>query len=58
MRSSVLKNLWTIQDWKTAYQNGQIHLKDLIGYVAELKMMIMHGLKLHRITRFRHKLMF
>jgi len=33
----VLKNLWTIQDWKTAYQNGQIHLKDLIGYVAEIK---------------------
>lgn len=33
----MLKNLWTIQDWKTAYQNGQIHLKDLIGYVAEIK---------------------
>ncbi|HFX7791021.1 TPA: amidase family protein, partial [Acinetobacter baumannii] len=33
----MLKNLWTIQDWKTAYQNGQIHLADLIGYVAEIK---------------------
>ncbi|HFF2860591.1 TPA: hypothetical protein ACGCCS_003054, partial [Acinetobacter baumannii] len=33
----MLKNLWTIQDWKTTYQNGQIHLKDLIGYVAEIK---------------------
>ncbi len=33
----MLKHLWTIQDWKTAYQNGQIYLKDLIGYVAEIK---------------------
>ena len=33
----MLKNLWTIQDWKTVYQNGQIHLKDLVGYVAEIK---------------------
>lgn len=33
----MLKNLWTIQDWKTAYQNEQIHLEDLIGYVAEIK---------------------
>lgn len=33
----MLKNLWTIQDWKTAYQNGQIYLEDLISYVAEIK---------------------
>lgn len=32
-----MKNLWTIQDWKTAYAQQQIQLDDLISYVDHLK---------------------
>ena len=29
-----MKNLWTVQDWQSAYVQGQIQLTDLIDYVA------------------------
>ncbi|WP_291354537.1 allophanate hydrolase [Acinetobacter sp. UBA3106] len=31
-----MHNLWTVQDWQHAYQNNNIQLSDLIGYVAGL----------------------
>ena len=27
---------WTLQEWQTAYLNQDIHLEDLIDYVAQL----------------------
>ncbi|WP_288385300.1 allophanate hydrolase [uncultured Acinetobacter sp.] len=33
MRSQVVQDLWTIQDWRTAYTNKQITLEGLLDYV-------------------------
>ncbi|MHA3116087.1 allophanate hydrolase [Acinetobacter sp. ANC 4635] len=33
MRSKVVQDLWTIQDWKIAYTNKQITLEGLVDYV-------------------------
>ena len=32
----MMKNLWTVQDWQQAYQQGKIQIQEIINYLATL----------------------